>query len=293
MFNSYDVKYISPRNLNDFDYTAVFYRFNPKNILEEIKIKKGATQDGWVDSYVDSTNHNEYEENDISEIIKGILLNKRKQYNNLVDKDRQISDDLIYKLIGNKDLTLKEKLDIVNFIYFLKDNDLIVEKDEDNMLYDVFDFIAYTKAFNIQKQAQKNALSGNPKSIHNKIKEVSKTEEKENKHESKNEIKKEVKPKVPDIEVKNYISRSYYNSIDEDQEENIEWAIKDLYEIAIDKLNLTNIKEITEAIKNLMADNYVENDIALEIFKKVIQDDNIRGVFAVNMPLYREYQKKI
>jgi hypothetical protein len=293
MFNSYDVKYISPRNLNDFDYTAVFYRFNPKNILEEIKIKKGATRDGWVDSYVDSTNHNEYEENDISEIIKGILLNKRKQYNNLVDKDRQISDDLIYKLIGNKDLTLKEKLDIVNFIYFMKDNDLIVEKNEDNMLYDVFDFIAYTKAFNIQKQAQKNALSGNPKSIHNNIKEVSKTEEKENKHESKNEIKKEVKPKVPDIEVKNYISRSYYNSIDEDQEENIEWAIKDLYEIAIDKLNLTNIKEITEAIKNLMADNYVENDIALEIFKKVIQDDNIRGVFAVNMPLYREYQKKI
>jgi hypothetical protein len=127
--------------------------------------------------------------------------------------------------------------------------------------------------------------------------------DKNKKSESKNETKKEeqkkiknteeVKPEIPKIKVKDYISRLYYRSIDEDQEENIEWLIKNFYEVAIDKLNLTNIKEITEAIKNLMADNYVENDITLKIFKKTIEDDNIIGALQVNMPLYREYQKKI
>ena len=59
-------------------------------MVEERKIKKSAIKDGWIETYSDSTDHNDYEENDISEIIKGILLSKRKLYNNVADKNRQI-----------------------------------------------------------------------------------------------------------------------------------------------------------------------------------------------------------
>ena len=274
MFNAYEVKYIPPRNLDNFDYTAVFYRFNPKNILEERKIKKSAIKDGWIETYSDSTDHNDYEENDISEIIKGILLSKRKLYNNVADKNRQISDDLIYKLIGNKDLTKKEKVDIVNFLYFMKDNKLMVERDEDDVLYNVFDFVAYTKAFNIRRQAEINANMAIPKPIYN-------TKENE---EDKLEIPKR-------INAKDYISAKYYKEIDEDQEENIKVSIEDLYRVAIEKLQLNDINIITRAIKDMYGDNYLENKISIDIFKKAIENEDDVGVLAVNMPLFDKYKE--
>ena len=130
----------------------------------------------------------------------------------MVSKDRQISDNIIYDLINNKDLTKKEKVDFVNFVYFIVDNDLMVtEKSEESPL----DFIAYTKAFNIRKQAEANAFSKNPKSIYNIAEPPPE------------------KLEVPKIKVKDYISSSYYREIDDDdQEELIEMSIEDLYKTA-------------------------------------------------------------
>ena len=265
MFNKHEVKYAPPRNLDDFDYTTVFFRFNPKNILKEIDLKKEAIASGWDDGYEDSTNHKDYDNEDCQERMKGVFLRKRKRYNDLVSKDRQISDTIIYDLINNKDLTKKEKVDFVNFVYFIVDNNLMVtEKSEESPL----DFIAYTKAFNIRKQAESNAFSKNPKSIYNIAEPPPE------------------KLEVPKIKVKDYISSSYYREIDDDeQEELIEWTIEDLYRTAF-KLKMNNLSEITKAIKDMYGDDYVDNKMSLEIFK-AYKDDDLR----VHMPLYKKYNE--
>jgi hypothetical protein len=265
MFNKHEVKYTPPRNLDDFDYTTVFFRFNPKKILEEIELKKEAIANGWDDGYEDSTNHKDYDNEDCQERMKGVFLRKRKRYNDLVSKDRQISDNIIYDLINNKDLTKKEKVNFVNFVYFIVDNDLMItEKSEESPL----DFIAYTKAFNIRKQAESNAFSKNPKSIYNIAEPPPE------------------KLEVPKIKVKDYISSSYYREIDDDeQEELIGMSIEDLYKTAF-KLKMNNLSEITKAIKDMYGDDYVDNKMSLEIFK-AYKDDDLR----VHMPLYKKYNE--
>ena len=265
MFNKHEVKYTPPRNLDDFDYTTVFFRFNPKKILEEIELKKEAIASGWDDGYEDSTNHKDYDNEDCQERMKGVFLRKRKRYNDLVSKDRQISDNIIYDLINNKDLTKKEKVDFVNFVYFIVDNDLMVtEKSEESPL----DFIAYTKAFNIRKQAEANAFSKNPKSIYNIAEPPPE------------------KLEVPKIKVKDYISSSYYREIDDDdQEELIEMSIEDLYKTAF-QLKMKDLYQITKAIKDMYGDDYVDNKMSLEIFK-AYKDDDLR----VHMPLYKKYNE--
>ena len=266
-FNKKEIKYVQPRNLNSFDYTVTFARFSPKLINEMIAVKNEARQAGWIDTFHDQSNHEGYEEA-ITDGIKELFLRKRKPYNTLVDENRQISDELIYNVLNNKKLTGKEKVNFVNFLYFIHDTDLIILK---NKKYDIFDIVAYTKAFDIRELALKNALGSKGSIIESN---------------SKEELKKHI-----NLNVEDYVTTRYMSMIidkNKDKKKRFKSLIENFYKIA---LEIEHAEDIPTAIKDLMADKYVENETSMEIFKIAMKDEKMLDLMKSFMLSYRAYEK--